>query len=67
MTGAGEPMSVEELVAIDGCDVVVGWVGVFVSVVWFCRLRFRASWLSMSSRALFLIVSIFECYSSSTE
>lgn len=70
VTGAGEPTSVGELAAIDECEVVIGWVGVFVSDAWSCRLRFRkcaASWLSMSSRARFLIVSIIERSDSSSE
>ena len=52
VTGTGEPMSVGELVAIDG----FAWAGVIVSDAWPCRLLFRkwiASWLSISSRALF--------------
>ena len=71
MTGTGEPMSVGELVAIDGFDVVMAWAGVFVSdASWSCRLLFRkwiASWLSISSKALFLIFSILESDDASDE
>lgn len=36
--GAGEPMSVGGLVAIDGCDVFKAWAGEPVSDAWCCRL-----------------------------
>ena len=60
---AGEPISVGELVAVDGFDVVVVWVIEFGSEAWSCRLLLleRAIDLrSMSSRALFLLVSMIE-------
>ena len=58
-TGAGEPMSVGVLVAIDGFDVVVMvWAGESVSDARPCRLLLE-EWVttlrSMSSRALFLL------------
>lgn len=56
--GAGEPMSVGELVAIDGFDVVIAWAVVVVSDARSCRLFLLESVTclrSMSSRALFLL------------
>ncbi len=60
---AGEPMSVGELVAMDGFDVVVVWVIGFGSEAWSCRLLLLERVIdlrSMSSRALFLLVSMIE-------
>ena len=63
-TGAGEPMSVGVLVAIDGFDVVMVWAGESVSDARACRLRFE-EWVttlrSMSSRALFLLCDMLGC------
>lgn len=62
--GAGEPMRVGELVAIDGFDVVVAWAGESVSDGRCCRLFLEegvTSLRSMSSRALFLLFSMLGC------
>ena len=63
-TGAGEPMSVGVLVAIDGFDVVMVWAGESVSDARACRLRLK-EWVttlrSMSSRALFLLCDMLGC------
>lgn len=61
--GAGEPMRVGELVAIDGCDVFkAGGAGESVSGVRCCRLLLKDGAVglgSLSSSDLFLLVSIF--------
>lgn len=61
--GAGEPMSVGGLVAIDGCDVFKAWAGESVSDAWCCRLLLEELVIglcSLSSSDLFLLVSMFE-------
>ena len=56
--GAGEPMRVGELVAIDGLDGIMAWAVGFGSGAWFCRLLLLERMIdlrSMSWRALFLL------------
>lgn len=63
MMGAGEPMRVGELVALDGVDGIMGWAVGFGSGAWFCRLLLLERMIglrSLSSRALFLLFSMTE-------
>ena len=61
--GAGEPMRVGELVAIDGLDGIMGWAVGLGSGAWFCRLLLLERMIdlrSMSWRVLFLLFSMTE-------